>query len=122
MMLTFEKGDFYFSENAKKEVLDKMEKNVMNNFANCYVMSTSPKGKELGIDDIYPEINEAMDETIATAKTYLNNLADAGEKTTLRLQLQDLPIYDSESDIFIILDENKRVINIMPSDFLRQKK
>lgn len=121
-MLTFEKDDFYFSENARKEVLDKMENNVTNHFANCYVMSTGPKGKELGIDDIYPEINEAMDETISTAKTYLNNLADAGEKTTLRLQLQDLPIYDSESDIFIILDENKRVINIMPAELLRQKR
>lgn len=120
-MLKIENSSFQFTEETEKEVLQMMDGEVIEQYATCFIVNMDEDGLKLEIDGIYADLNDAMDAVVEEAVADMADLTVGSEEVSLNLVLQDLPIYDALSDVFILIDSEKRIVGIMPAELLRRR-
>lgn len=120
-MLKLENSGFKFTEETEKEVLQMMDGEVTEQYATCFIANMDKDGLKLEIDGIYADLNDAMDAVIEQAVSDIADLTADSEDVSLNLVLQDLPIYDALSDVFILIDADKKIVGIMPAELLRRR-
>jgi len=120
IMITFENSDFYLSDSAIESV-KKSNKNIFD----CTIISYGSMGNECDVDSCECDgtFDDVCNAQISWAKEYASGDPVYNvdkDKRTINKQLDELPIYVKDCDIFIVIDRLKKIRWIQPANCLRK--